>query len=42
MSGRKVVAGMVDPFPLVGGKGLQRLRENGIEVSKNSVWIRIR
>jgi len=29
---RKVVAGMVDPFPLVGGKGLERLKENGVEV----------
>jgi pyrimidine deaminase RibD-like protein len=28
----KVVAGMVDPFPLVGGKGLQRLQDNGVQV----------
>ncbi len=28
----KVVAGMVDPFPLVGGKGLERLKANGVEV----------
>lgn len=29
---KKVVAGMVDPFPLVGGKGLARLADNGVEV----------
>lgn len=29
---RKVIAGMVDPFPLVAGKGLERLRQNGVEV----------
>jgi len=29
---KKVVAGMVDPFPLVGGKGLKRLEEGGGEV----------
>ncbi len=29
---RRVVAGMVDPFPLVGGKGLARLAEGGVEV----------
>jgi len=30
---RKVVVGMQDPFPLVNGKGLARLRDHGIEVT---------
>ncbi len=29
---RRVVVGTADPFPKVAGRGLQRLRENGIEV----------
>jgi diaminohydroxyphosphoribosylaminopyrimidine deaminase/5-amino-6-(5-phosphoribosylamino)uracil reductase len=29
---RRVVVGVVDPFPLVAGQGLQRLREAGIEI----------
>jgi diaminohydroxyphosphoribosylaminopyrimidine deaminase / 5-amino-6-(5-phosphoribosylamino)uracil reductase len=33
------VAGMVDPFPLVGGKGLQRLQENGVEVSRGEPFL---
>ncbi len=30
---RKVIAAMQDPNPLVAGKGLQRLRDNGVEVA---------
>lgn len=32
---RRVVVGAGDPNPLVGGKGIQRLREHGIEVTEH-------
>lgn len=32
---RRVVVGSADPNPLVGGKGIQSLREHGVEVTEN-------
>jgi diaminohydroxyphosphoribosylaminopyrimidine deaminase / 5-amino-6-(5-phosphoribosylamino)uracil reductase len=32
---RKVVIGMTDPNPVVGGKGVEKLRKNGVEVITN-------
>ena len=32
---KKVIIGMVDPNPLVAGKGIQKLKENGIQVQTN-------
>ena len=29
----RVVVGMADPFPAVGGQGIERLRENGVDVT---------